>query len=523
MQGFVSYVSSQNVYVKFPNTAVISQGDTLFSDATAGRVPVLTVKSTSSISCICEPVGGYTPKVGEAVIFTGGKAGAQQVTDRMTTGNRNATGTKGKAAGDSRQQGVPDSRNESESPEKKGRFTPVIRGKVGLNAYSAFSEHQERNYVRMRYRLAMDATHIGGSPVSAETYLTFNHRSGEWNEVQTNLNKGLKVYNLNVSYQATPSTNLLAGRAVNRHIANIGAMDGVQVRQDIGKLTLGAVAGTRPDHADYGFNARLLQYGGYISHTAKVGGSPFSNSIAFMEQKNSGNTDRRFLYFQHSSGVVRDLYFFSSFEADLYEVRDSASRNTFGLTSLYLLLRYDISKDLSVSASYDLRNNVIYYETYRNYIDQLIDEQTRQGLSVSVRYRLFDFMTAGLRGAYRYRKDDPSPAGNYSAYLYFNRLPVNGMQVHVTTNLIRTSYLSGSMYGIRLNQELKAGRLNGSLHYRIFDGTYSAADTKTLHHISELQMRWTVYRKLSLAVSYEAMLENGFLINRMYFTVSQRF
>lgn len=535
MQGTISYVSSQHAYVKFHNTALVSPGDTLFSEGPAGRIPVLRVKTTSSISCICEPVEGYVPVVGDAIIFTGTPHGTMKGTEVKATGNRQAvgkgqppgnreaSGAKEKSVGRSIQDDDQDAPGGTAATEKKGKFTPAFRGKVGLNAFSGFSEYQERNYLRLRYRLTMDAAHIGGSPVSVETYLTFNHRAGKWNEVRSNLSNGLKVYNLNVSYQATPSTHLLAGRAMNRHIANIGAVDGIQVRQDIGKFTLGGIAGTRPDFEDYGFNARLLQFGGYLSHTAKISGNPFSNSIAFMEQKNGGFTDRRFLYFQHSSSVVRDLYLFSSFEADLFEVRDSAARNTFGLTSLYLLLRYNISKNLSVSASYDLRNNVIYYETYRNYIDRLIEEQTRQGLNASIRYRVFDFMTVGLRGSYRYRKDDPVPAGNYSAYLYFNQLPAYGMQVQLTYNLIRTAYLSGTMAGIRINQELAGGKLNGGIHYRIFDGQYAAADTKTLHHITELQLRWNIYRKLSVAASYEAMLENGFLNNRICLLVSQRF
>jgi hypothetical protein len=132
-------------------------------------------------------------------------------------------------------------------------------------------------------------------------------------------------------------------------------------------------------------------------------------------------------------------------------------------------------------------------------------------------------MSLGLRGSYRYRKDDPSPAGNYSATLYFNRLPAEGMRVHLSSNIIRTSYLAGAMYGVRLSQELIAGRLSGELQYRIFDGSYAASDTRTVHHITELQVQWNVYRKLSVAVSYEAMLEGGTLNNRLYLLASQRF
>lgn len=517
MQGEVSYVSSQNVYVKFPGTSFIHPGDTLYRDDPGGRIPVLSVNSTSFISCICAPLGGYAPAVGDQVLFV-----LKQENVRDSRNRKNARETQIEPwPQESRQSKGPTVGAESSRESRK--YKAALRGKVGVNAYSAFSENKERNYLRMRYRLAVDAMHIGGSGVSAQTYVTFNHKSGEWDQVQSNLFNGLKVYKLNVRYQATPSTEFLVGRAINSHISNIGAIDGFQARQNIGKFTLGGIAGTRPDYEDYGFNGNLLQFGGYVSHTTRVNDRPFSNSVAVMEQKNGGRTDRRFLYFQHSSAPVSNLYLFSSFDVNLYEVRDSVAKNTFGLTSLYVLLRYNISKDLSVTTSYDLRNNVIYYETYRNYLDQLIEEETRQGLSASLRYRIFDFMSLGLRGSYRYRKDDPSPAGNYSAYLYFSQLPAEGMRVHVSSNIIRTSYLTGAMYGIRLSQELVAGKLSGELQYRIFDGRYAVSDAKTLHHITELQLQWNVYRKLSMMVSYEAMLEDGILNNRLYLLASQRF
>jgi hypothetical protein len=53
LRGSVSYVSSQNVYVRFTTTAGIEVGDTLFLEGGKDKVPALVVIQRSSISCVC--------------------------------------------------------------------------------------------------------------------------------------------------------------------------------------------------------------------------------------------------------------------------------------------------------------------------------------------------------------------------------------------------------------------------------------------------------------------------------------
>jgi hypothetical protein len=43
------------------------------------------------------------------------------------------------------------------------------------------------------------------------------------------------------------------------------------------------------------------------------------NTLAFIQQNNSGQTDRRFAYFQHSNSLLTGLKFFGSVECDLYK------------------------------------------------------------------------------------------------------------------------------------------------------------------------------------------------------------
>jgi hypothetical protein len=66
-EGNVSYVTSQNVYVKFGSTEGISAGDTLFTLKDTKMIPVLIVKELSSISCVCVPVSSAKLSVNDKI------------------------------------------------------------------------------------------------------------------------------------------------------------------------------------------------------------------------------------------------------------------------------------------------------------------------------------------------------------------------------------------------------------------------------------------------------------------------
>src|SRR5512136_2314120 len=51
--GRVSFITSQNIYVKFTSTEGISPGDTLYQPSGNNLIPALVVRNLSSTSCIC--------------------------------------------------------------------------------------------------------------------------------------------------------------------------------------------------------------------------------------------------------------------------------------------------------------------------------------------------------------------------------------------------------------------------------------------------------------------------------------
>ena len=172
---------------------------------------------------------------------------------------------------------------------------------------------------RMRYTFSMNANNLGNSKLSAESYLSFSHSNTNWDEVKENIFTGLKIYNLSASYAFNETMYLSFGRKINPKLSSVGAIDGLQFEKKFKALTLGAFAGSRPDYVDYGINTDLLQYGVYLGHELENRMEACKIPLAFIEQTNHSVTDRRFLYFQHTNMLVKNLFFFASAEVDLYK------------------------------------------------------------------------------------------------------------------------------------------------------------------------------------------------------------
>ena len=91
-EGSVSFISSQNVYIKFASTENISIGDTLFSKEGSELVPAMVVTNLSSISCVCTSLISKEWKVGEQVVSKQRvKAPSQPVNEQVVADNAAAT------------------------------------------------------------------------------------------------------------------------------------------------------------------------------------------------------------------------------------------------------------------------------------------------------------------------------------------------------------------------------------------------------------------------------------------------
>jgi hypothetical protein len=514
--GQVSFVSTKNVYVKFKSTAGISVGDTLFTNANGKLIPVLTVDNLSSFSCVCTVISPAKLSV------------ADFITGRTKPGNVSA----GKTAAAAAAVVIPvqEAQNISGAGKPKtGELKQHISGSVAVSSYTDMSSTPANNSQRFRYTLSLDAKNIGNSKFSFESYASFRHKLGDWNEVQNNIFNALKIFDLALIYDPDKSTRISLGRKINPRLSNIGAADGLQIEKSFGKFAIGALGGTRPDYTDYGFNSKLLQFGGYAGFNTKNANSFSESSVAFMQQMNGPNIDRRFLYFQHSNSLVKNLYFIGTFEVDLYQLKIDTTNHTetattnFDPTGLYLSLRYRFSDKLSISGSYDARKNVIYYETYKTFIDRLLETEMRQGFRLQGSYRFTRDLTLGLQTGYRFLKSDPRPAKNIYGYLTYSNIPGVNVTLTLSGTYTESSYMKGQIYGANVSHDFLSSKLQTSIGYHYTDYTMPENGLKEIQHIGEINLYWMLPAKMAFGINYEGTFEQQYKYHRIYLQLRKRF
>lgn len=511
--GEVSYTTSQNIYIRFASTKGIAAGDTLYMSDGGQLRPALIVKNTSSTSVVGSSISDHISiQKGSRII-----AGIEKEKPREEIPEPVVIPS-----------GVPEEvaagEAEAESEEvKTPKIVPGVKGRISAASYINFSDQHLYDRQRMRYTFTLNANNIGKSRFSAESYISFRHTLNEWQEVKDHFNRAFKVYTLAIQYDINETARIWAGRKINFNISNIGAIDGLQFEKSWGELMTGIFAGSRPDHTEYNINPQLLQFGAYAGHQKQTKNGQIHSTLAFAEQRNHGMTDRRFAYFQHVNSAIKKVNLFTSFEFDLYTLVNNEPKNTFNISSIYFSLRYRVNDKLSLFGSYDARKNIIYYETYKNFIDQLLEDETRQGLRFSFTYRPVKYVMIGSSAGYRYQKDNPEDSKNLHSYLTWSRVPWLNASATVTSTLLQSPYLEGIIYGMRLSRDIIDGKLYGELEFRRVSYQYRNIEEPITQHLAGMNLTWRMTKKLSFAIYYEGEIRKNELSHRINTNIIQRF
>jgi len=516
-EGTISFITAQNVYVKFESTENIVVGDTLFAIQETKIIPVLIVKDLSSISCVCAPISKKQLSVADKII-TRQKIVQPPKKDivaiAIVVPVVNPLGIKTDTT--------------SVKKELPTELKQNIKGRISLSSYSNFSNVSDFSQ-RMRYTFSLNALNISDSKLSAEAYISFVHKYKEWSEVKDDIFNGLKIYSLSANYAFNKNNNIWFGRKINPMLSNVGAIDGIQYETKFKSITAGVFAGTRPDYMNYSFNANLLQYGGYIGHDYITAKGNMQSSVAFVEQKNNGNTDRRFAYLQHSNSLIKNLFFFGSIEFDLFNKVINTQDSTYtqdnkpNLSNLYVSLRYKVIKQLSLSLSYSNRQNIVYYETYKSIIDQLLEQSAMQGYMFQVNCHPGKKLSFGANAGYRFSKQDPRPSKNLYSYFTYSNVPWLNASATISATFMETSYINGSIYSLGLSRDLIPGKVYGGIGYRYVNYKFVNNETPLVQNMGEINLTWRLMKKLSCSLNYEGTFEKGRNYNNIYVNITQRF
>jgi hypothetical protein len=507
-EGTITYITSQNVYVQFKSTENISPGDTLFFPKDNLQVPALIVTNKSSMSCVCTPVSGISLKQSDKV-YTSGRTKAVPVQEiaKDTVAKPVVVAV--------------DTTYPAKETKKKSQH---ISGRASISSNLNFSNTPGGNSQRFRYTFSMNALNIANTKLSGECYISFVQRSGYSSEVKNDIWNGLKIYDLALKYDFNETTRLWLGRKINPNLSIAGAIDGLQFEKNVKSFLFGAYVGSRPDYQDYSFNFDLFQYGAYAGHEYANKNGSAQSTLAFVNQENTWNTDRRFLYFQHSNALLKNLYFFGTIDFELYQNINGQQSGVFNLTDYYILLRYKVIKQLSLSVSWSSRTNLIFYETYKNNVDNLVNNAPVNGLAFQAQYHPLAKLTIGARVSYRDRKTDPRPSWNADGYATYSMVPALKVSATASATFMQSAWVDGKIFSLMLNRDLVSGRLYCGAGYKFVMYSFYSNETAVNQNVASVNLNWNIWKKLFMSVNYEGTFENDTRhYNRVYINLTQRF
>jgi hypothetical protein len=501
IEGTVSFVTTSNIYVKFENTKNIAIGDSL--NLKGANTTCLVVKSKSSSSCVCQVVNACEIQKGDDVFFV------------------NKPKEKVIAAAP-KKEFVPVVLDADEL-EEDPKYKENIRGRISASSYSNILSNRDDRH-RIMSRLSVDADHIKGSKFSFNTYLNYRHILDQAETSSLQKNSFLRVYNLGARYDATPTLSFTLGRNINPKMSSIGAIDGLQVEKYFGNKYVGAIVGFRPDIFDYGFNADLMQYGGYFGTITNTENFYSQTTIGAIEQRGNGDIDRRYTYMQHSSTLFKDLNIFASMEMDIFSKVNYTTKNNLRLTNLYISARYRFSRALNMMVSYDSRKRIIYYETLQTEIERLLDDDiARQGARTRINFRPYKNIFAGISYSKRFQSDNGNKSDNIYGYVTLSKVPNIGGRLSLTYNRNESNYLLSNIGGARYSREFLNGRLQTDLYYRLVFYDYTSGIDSIEQHYYGTNLSYNINRKLLVSISGELSTFDEENNIRIYSRIIQRF
>lgn len=460
LSGEVSYLTSKNIYIKFEDTEKINVGDTLYSSM--GKIPCLVVDNKSSRSCVCSPIGRCDLAKGDAVVF---------VPALTISNDENAGAVVFAQSGDEFSGLETDSTSEKNQQVGQER-KEEIRGRISVSNYSTISDIRD-NRNRLASRFTLYANNIQNSKFSFSSYFSYRQNFIQNDTNSTRKTLFFNVYDLALKYDFNASFSLLIGRKINPKMSMVGAIDGLQGDFRFGKFYVGAIVGSRPDIADYSFNPNLFQYGAYIGIISKAVNFFSQTTLGYMEQRNEGEIDRRYLYFQHSSTVIKKLNLFASFEIDLYKKVNDVPSNEFNLTNLYASARYRFSRKFDMMFSYNNRKRILYYETFQTEIERLLnDDIPRQGIRAGAHYRPVNYLNIGFNYSIRFQNNSENKSDNYNGNVSYSKLPGIGGRLSFNYNYNISNYLKSNAFSVLYSKMFLRNKLSADFYYRYLKYDY---------------------------------------------------
>ena len=495
LQGEVSYVTSTNVYVRYTTTSGIEVGDSLFLDASMSSAACLIVKQKSSTSCVCDKIEKCEVTVGMQVWHKSVVKDDDETVDFVNPANVEIKDSVTNEVFDQ----LPDiSLTEDITDEKSGR-EQKISGRISASSYSQFQPNSDNRH-RVMTRMSLNAKNISGSKLSFESYVNYR-KNFEDSQGPLDRNSFLRVYNAALIYEIDSSSSIVVGRRINRKMSSIGAVDGIQYDKSFKSFYAGVIVGFRPDLVEFDFNSQLLEYGVYVGKDMRMNKAYGQTTFGVLEQKNGSAIDRRYAYLQHSLSLNRKTHFYASAELDLYQNINGDSKMEPRLTNFYVSCRHKFSRWLTLSVSYDSRKRIIFYESLRTEVEELLaDDQSRQGVRTRINIRPVKYVILGASYSKRFQSNNQNASDNYNGFISYSKVPGIGGSLNLNTNVNKSIYLTSNIISVRYSKSLIRKKLNMDLYYRNVSYKYIGNETSRKQQFYGANLSFRLSKQLSFNI-----------------------
>ncbi len=510
IEGSLSYISSQNIYVKFNSTEGIETGDTLFIKDKNDFIPAVKIDHKSSTSCAGISIIDKKLEVNTILYaFIPTDDGEVDADTIISTTVAPVV--------------IPSITADEIVTKTSLEPVPTLSGKFSIQSYSNFTNNQTSyDYQRWRYTFQLNAGRIANSGFSYSQYISFAYRADDWNRISSDLSQAIRVYDLAVKYDFNPQTLLWFGRHINNKISNIGSIDGLQFETGVNEWSFGAAVGSRPDFNNMGLNSKLFEYGAYVNRADLLANGNMQNTLGYFEQTNDFNTDRRFLYFQHSNSAIQNTRIFLSSEVDLFKKEMGENKTDFSLTSLYTSVNIRPSDLFSIMLSYDARKNVIYYETFKTTLDSIIENEIRQGFRTRLTLKPVRNLFLGADYGYRFRRGDLKPSNNYGGYITYSSIPGIETSATFSFNRLSSSYTEGDIWAATLSRPIVYG-FDMMLGYRFTNYKFRTGIEDLKQNSVSINLNTYILKPVLLNFTYEGIFENTRTSGRLLVNLTYRF
>lgn len=490
-EGVVSFITSDNVYVRFNSTDAISIGDTLYFN----EAPCLEVIKKSSTSCICQSVNDCNVTKDNVLIFK-----EFEVNNQPETSNELVDSSDIKLPSEE----IKLLSNTGDEEDDPRMFKQRVNARTSVVTYSSLSPLENNDRHRLVGRVSMNVDNINDSRFSIQSYLNYRQNLQSNASTSSINDQLLRVYNLAVSYDVDSTMQLSFGRRINRNLSSIGVIDGAQFEKQFSSFITGAVIGFRPDFEDFGFNPNLFEYGAFIGNQFSKESIYSRTTLGFMEQRNAGKIDRRYLHLQNIQTINRKIHLFGSMEFDLYSSVNNVSSYKPRLTNLYLSTRYRFNRKLSLTLSYDNRKRVIFYETFRTQVERLLDDDiARQGIRLRVNLRPINRVFAGASFAKRFQSNSENNSQNLNAFITLSRFPFKDGTLSIRYNRNESNYLKSNIYSTTYSFYSFKNKLNTQLYFRNVQYDYFTSENKSMQNYYGANLYLRITRSLRLGLLFE--------------------